>query len=170
MLSLLKTVLTTLPLFGFTQCNSQKIIMVETPPFTLGEVMSEDWVAGVSGGGSGTNVFLPVEAGKTTMLDSVYFRGQVVKPERVQRDNYLVYIARFKGTANMQNDRILHENPEKEFGNTPPQLRKKLPFTLKDDEAVVRFTKNGKAKYYKIEHIKESVPVQLPQTKPRKGY
>ena len=167
--SLLKIWPAALLLFGFSQCNSQKIVMVENPPFVLGEVMSEAWVAGVEGGGSGTNLFIPVEGGKEIMLDSVYFRGQAVKPERIERDSYLVYIGRFKGRANQQEDMILHEDPKKEGGNKPPELRKKIPFDLEDDEAVVSFKDEGKTKYYKIENIKESPTMKLPQTKPQKG-
>ena len=155
-------------LFGFSQCNSQKIVMVETPPFTLGEVMSEAWTAGVEGGGSGINLFVPFETGKETIIDSLYFMGQAVKPERVQRDSYLVYIGRFKGPVKKE-DMILHEDPKKESGNKPPQLRRKLPFELKDSEAVISFTDAGKISYYKIENIKESVPIQYPQAPPKKG-
>ncbi len=148
-------------LFGFSQCgNSQKI--VEDPPFVLGEVMAEDWVAGVKGGGSGTNLFIPVEKGKEILLDSVYFRGKSVKLEKVQRDTYLVYIGRFKSEVNQKKDIILHKDPKKEVGNEPPKLKKKIPFQLKDDEAVVSYQQKKKTYYYKIEGIKEAPTVKLP--------
>lgn len=155
-------------LFGLLQCNSQKLILVETPPFTLGDVASEGWVAGVEGGGSGTNLYIPVEKGRDIILDSVYFREKITGLERIQRDSYLVYIGRFKNDANQQKDMVLHENPKKEFGNTPPKLHRKFPFELKDNEAVVRFTVAEKTKYYKIENIREATPVR-PRATPKKG-
>ena len=152
---------------GLLQCSSQKL--VTKPPFVLGEVVAEDWIAGVEGGGSGTNLFIPVESGRDILLDSVYFRNKVVKPKRIQRDNYLVYIGRFKKSSNQPKDMILHEDPKKEFGNTPPELKTTIPFSLKANEAVVSFSEKGKTKYYKIEGIKESVPVKPPKTNPQKG-
>lgn len=148
-------------LLGFSQCSSQKL--VKNPPFVLGEVTAEALIGPEENKRVGTHLFIPVEEGKEIILDSVYFRGKVVQLEKVQRDSYLVYIGKFKNETNAQEDMILHEDPRKEFGNRPPKLRKKIPFELEDDEAVVSFTEKEKTKYYKIGHIKESVPVHIPQ-------
>ena len=162
-----KLMLAGIVLSAFSQCSSQKL--VKTPPFVLGEVMAEEWVEAGENGASGTHLFIPVEEGKAIPLDSVYFRGKAEKLEKIQRDSYLVYIGRFKNKTDGQEDMILHADPEKEFGNKPPELGKKIPFELEDDEAVVSFMEKGKTKYYKIEDIKASVPVQLPEKQPEKG-
>ncbi len=155
-------------LFGLLQCNSQKMVLTETPPFTLGDVASENQISGVEGGDSGVNLYIPVETGKDIILDSVYFRGKITGLERIQRDSYLVYIGRFKNEADQQKDMVLHEDPKQEFGNTPPKLHKKFPFALKDNEAVVRFTAAEKTMYYKIENIREATPVRSSGANPKK--
>ena len=154
--SAIKIIFAGILLLGLTQCRSQKIVLVTTPPFILGDVTSEKWTSPDKG--SGTNLYIPVEEGREIILNNVYFRGKETSLEKIQRDNYLVYIARFKDEE--QKDMILHEDPEKEFGNTPPRLFKQLPVTLEDNEAVISFTENKKTKYYKIENIREATPVK----------
>jgi hypothetical protein len=153
-------------LLAFVQCSSRKT--VKNPPFVLGEVRIEEWSAG-TGENSGTHLFIPVEAGKDIPLDSVYFRGEAVKLEKIQRDSYLVYRGRFKKPAQQEKDRIAHADPKAELGNKPPQLKRKIPFSLKDHEAVIRFKEKGKTKYFKIENIKTSVPVHVRKNQPKKS-
>lgn len=144
-------------MLGTSKCN-QSEKLVNTPPFTTGEVMCENWETGKYE--SGTNLFIPIEKGKEIELDSAYFRGQIVKLERIRKDNYLVYIGRFKNTPLYKKDMVLHSDPKKEAGNTVPILKKELPFELKENEAIVSFIEDGKEKYYKIKNVKVSPTVK----------
>lgn len=144
-------------MLGASKCSSSQDL-VENPPFKTGEVASEDWVS--AEGEKGTNLFVPITEGKDIMLDSVYFRGNIVKLERIKRDSYLVFIGKFKNNLNTERDIVMHSDPKKEVGNIPPLPKKKLPFELKENEAVVSFTEGEQVKYYKIENIKESPTVK----------
>lgn len=144
-------------MFSASKCdNSQK--MIESPPFKTGEIICEGWESEKNG--SGMNLFIPITAGKEIELDSAYFRGNIVKLEKVKRDSYLVYIGRFKNTSLSNRDIIMHSDPKKEVGNVPPLPKKKMPFELKENEAVISFIENNKEKYYKLKNIKVSPTVK----------
>lgn len=144
-------------ILGASKCsNSQEL--VESPPFKTGDVVSEDWVS--AEGEKGTNLFVPITEGKDIELDSVYFRGNIVKLEKIKRDSYLVFIGKFEDAPQSERDFVMHADPKKEVGNIPPLPKRKLPFELKDNEAIVSFVEDGKEKYFKIENIKESPTVK----------
>lgn len=84
-------------------------------------------------------------------LDSVYFRG-MKSPLELDSENPGVYTAHFN-TGNK--DLIMSSDPAEEYANKMPQMPVKVPFELKQDEAVVVFKDNNKRKYYKITGIKE---------------
>lgn len=105
---------------------------------------------------SGTNsleLFIPVKAIQVNRisLDSVYFRGM---NSALQQDpeNASVYTAQF---STGKKDLIMSSDPKEEYANKMPQMPVKVPFELKDDEAVVVFEENNKKKYYKITGIEE---------------
>lgn len=150
---LLKYTVIAAVLIGLYQCSSRK--WVKDPPFALGEVVFENMT--IKGSDSIVTLYIPVEEGKTVLLDSVYFRKQALKLEKIQRDSYLVYRARY--TLFPKPDMILHTDSQQEFGNKPPALGKKWIGVLQDNEAVVRYLWKGKIQYFKIENIKESVSV-----------
>ena len=144
-------------MLGASKCSSSQEL-VENPPFKTGDVVSEDWVS--AEGERGTNLFVPITEGKDIELDSVYFRGNIVKLEKIKRDSYLVFIGKFKNNPQSERDFVMHSDPKKEAGNKPPLPQRKLPFELKESEAVVSFTEGEEEKYYKIENIKESPTVK----------
>ncbi len=51
-------------------------------------------------------------------------------------------------------DIILDENPEKEFGNQPPNLTQQR-FQLTASEAIVEYKEKGKIKYFKFINVNE---------------
>ena len=140
-----------------SKCNDSDKLVKESP-FKTGEVLSEAWESGKTK--SGVNLFIPIEESNEIELDSVYFRGEIVKLEKVQKDNYLVYIGRFKNASVFDKNIVMHSDPKKEAGNSPPQLKNKMPFELKENEAVISFIEDGELKYYKIEDIKTSPTVK----------
>lgn len=101
----------------------------------------------------GMELHLPVSVIQENRLslDQVYFRGlraTVVQDE--EQPN--LYIAQF---ATGGGDRIMHEDPEREYGNRAPQKPEESPFKIEDDEAILEFTQNDETKYYKLTGIAE---------------
>ena len=84
-------------------------------------------------------------------LDSVYFRGMKAALQQ-DSENTGLYTAHFN-TGNK--DLILSSDPREEYANKMPAMPAKVPFELKENEAVVVFLENNKRKYYKITGIKE---------------
>ncbi|MFN4762083.1 hypothetical protein ACKGJN_03075 [Gillisia sp. Q332] len=98
-------------------------------------------------------LFIPVKAIQPNRisLDSVYFRGM---KSALQQDpeNKSIYNAHFNTG---KQDLIMSSDPAEEYANKMPQMPVKVPFELKEDEAVIVFKENNKKKYYKITGIKE---------------
>ena len=137
----------------FSQCSSAQKLQ-ESPSFNIEEVYSQKWIAGVQGGGSGINVFIPITTElKDITLDNLYFRGNMVASQ-TKPSSPKLYIGRFIGNANQKEG-------YKSTGD-------KIPFDLKDNEAVVSYSEKGKIKYFKIENITEKPMEQFPSAPPRK--
>ena len=98
-------------------------------------------------------LFIPVKAIQPNRinLDSVYFRG-MKSPLGIDPANTSVYTAYFNAG---NKDLIMSSDPAEEYANKMPQMLVKVPFELKEDEAVIVFKENNKRKYYKITGIKE---------------
>ena len=68
-------------MISFSQCSTAKKFQ-KTSPFEIGDVYYQHWVAGIQGGGSGINLFIPLVSNPNNIvLDSIYFKGKQVKPE-----------------------------------------------------------------------------------------
>jgi hypothetical protein len=139
-------------LLGFSQCGSCKetSYQVQTnTPFSIEKATYNDWVAGIKGGGSGTSVIVTIKDldANNVVIDSVYFRGRKVKIE-VKRSNY---IGRFNSSLNQRQDKVLHSDSQKEFGNQVPIMEKEFPFDLENDEAVISYKEKDKLNFYKIQ-------------------
>src|SRR5690554_2944673 len=139
-------------IFGFYACGSSQKLM-EKLPFTHGEVRIEPWSVGESNTQKGVNIYLPVTNlnNSEVELDSVYYKGMVASLEPTKKDDYNVYIARFMESK--PSNIILHADSKKEFGNTPPKAQVVPPFEINDNEALLRYTRNGKARYFKLSNL-----------------
>ncbi|RAJ17936.1 hypothetical protein [Olleya aquimaris] len=136
----------------FMQCSSTKQLQKEAS-FKTDQVYYQSWVAGVKGGGSGINVFIPITSElKTLKLDSLYFR-QYKMALQTQPNNPNLYIGRILTKANQQ------EGFKEETT--------KIPFDLQPNEAVVSYIENNDIKYYKIENIIEKPAEQYPSAPPK---
>ncbi|MFD2517407.1 hypothetical protein [Salinimicrobium flavum] len=151
----LKTIPALLVLFSFSNCANGKKLQ-EEPPLAIKEAYYTSWVGGVKGAGSGINLYIPAEEDAEISLDSVYFRGRKAVLEKDPAEPGL-YVATFKirSDEGKAADIIMHRDPKKEYGNKPPVILEKIPFELEQDEAVVRYTRNGKEKYFRITGIKK---------------
>ncbi|MBN8565881.1 MAG: hypothetical protein J0M25_03965 [Flavobacteriales bacterium] len=79
-------------------------------------------------------------------LQKLYFRNNESQIEMISDQKAKVVFSK--------PDIILDENPEKEFGNQPPNL-KQPRFQLKASEAIVEYKENGKIKHFKLTNVNE---------------
>ena len=91
---------------------------------------------------------------KEIKLDSVYFRNHKAPLKRMESDENYVFAGSFT-TSNTPHDYILDSDPKQEFGNKPPVTVSKLPFEIKENEAIVSYFYKDKINYYKILEVKE---------------
>ncbi len=131
----------------------------QEPPFTLGAVFYQDWVAGVREGGSGTNVHINIESYmEDVVIMDVYFRNKKEKAQNSSR-HFDQYVGYFKNKA--RPDIIMDIDPIKESQNTPPEP---FPFQLEDDEAVLSFRHKDEVKYVKISNMERKPMLAYPST------
>ncbi|QNJ97453.1 hypothetical protein [Constantimarinum furrinae] len=122
--------------------------LTKTPPFSLGEVYAQPWVAGIPSGGSGTNLHISFQSfTDAVVIDSIYFRNHIVKAQLSPeiRNQYVGYFKHIR-----KPDVIMDSDPLKEAQNTPPVP---FPFDLEDEEAVISYFHYGEMRYYKIKKI-----------------
>ncbi len=153
-------------ILSFSNCGSaqsdKSIVFEKSVPFTISSIYSQDWIAGVQGGGSGTNLHLQIEEieqGKA--IDKVYFRNKMESAKQRQ-DNSGAYTAYFK--SNKNRDVIMDNDPVNEAKNTPPDAFK---FELEKNEAVISYKVKGTTLYYKISNIVEKPVLAYPSTNPK---
>ncbi|WP_299115520.1 hypothetical protein [uncultured Winogradskyella sp.] len=126
-------------------------------PTIFGEVYCQSWVAGVKGGGSGTNIFIETLK-DDIVLDSVYFRGKTSKLT-TKPTNKQLFIGRFLSTSNTEKFNFKENTDDKAIdGNSP--------FELENNECVVSYIKDGKTRYYKLSNIIERQTDALPMSTP----
>ncbi len=135
-----------------SKCSSAQKLQGKIPLET-GIVYYQTWIAGIKGGGSGVNLYIPIISNANKIeLDSVYFHGKAAKLEAYSDS---LFIGRFKTNINQKKDMILSSDPLQEYGNQVPKLEKEIPFKLKENQCVISYKEGNKIKYYKIENIKK---------------
>jgi len=151
-------------LFSLSGCAGGKDSLYsfeQDPPFILGDVYFQKWIAGVQEGGSGTNVYIEIESyTEEAVIKEVYFRGekQPLKNTPQSPDEYTGY---FKKAP--KRDIIMDGNPAKESQNTIPEA---FPFKLKPNEAIISYFHKGEMKYLKITSMDEKPLIAYPSTNP----
>lgn len=121
------------------------------------------WIAGVEGGGSGINVFLPLKENGKTVIDSLHYRGQKTAVET--RDNLIV--GRFSNSINQKKDLIMSSSPEDEYNNKAEFITDRSPFKLPQNACVISYKMNGKRLYYKISNLKRKETIAYPSAPPQ---
>ena len=129
----------------FASCGSNKDLQARIPAQFSDVYYTYD--------SNGIELNIPVTSiqDERISLDAVYFHGMkspLVKSE--EKPN--LYVANFRMGSD---DMIMHEDPKEEYGNKPPQLPEKSPFSIDEDEAILVFTQNDQVKYYKLTGIVE---------------
>lgn len=141
--------------------NDKTKKLVNNPPFVISEIYSQDWVAGVQGGGSGTNLHINLETiDEGVELQQVFFRRKTEKLTQAG-DNPKKCTGFFKNEMNQ--DVIMDGDPLKESQNKP---REPYPFELAKNEAVISYTLNGATGYFKVSDIAEKPMIAYPASNP----
>lgn len=147
---------------GFSQCKStsesvkiEKTIRIENNKTQ--QVYSQNWVAGVRGGGSGLNLVLSKSFLKEIVPIEVYFRNKITSVEEKQYD----FVAYYKGTLNQLKD--INEEVE----NPIIISSEAFPFDLEDNEAIISYLNNGETIYLKISNISQKESIAYPSTRPQ---
>lgn len=127
------------------------------------EIYSQHWVAGVQGGGSGTNVFIQFvkPLPKNMQLQKIFFQD---KETTILKTNDSTFLANFSVKGKRISD--LQETDENLPGNkTQNELKPK--YNLQPNQAIVEYLLNGKKKRFKISNIKEKEMLAYPSARPR---
>jgi len=138
---------------AFTQCKSVKFD--KHPPFKVTDAAFSNWVGGLPGV-SGIKVIIAYKTDTDVAFDSIFFANRKTKVELQKMNDKLYLIGHFDtSTVTNKEDLILHRNSNKELQNKVPNVNK-LPFKLKENEAVISFKEGDKTKYVKVKKIKQT--------------
>ena len=151
---------------SIVNCKTSQESVVQfqsTAPLEITAPYYNSWIAGVQGGGSGVNVFLPLKENGNIVIDSLHFRGEKTAVET--RDKLI--IGRFRHSANTQKDLIMSSNPQDEYNNKRDLIRESSSFNLAQNDCVISYTVNGKRLYHKISNLKKGESVAYPSAPPK---
>ena len=156
-----------------TQCKSassienQEIMTLSTPSFASVAAHYNTYVAGVQGGGTGIEFYIPTEVATTITMEKIFFRESA---GRLMKSN-TGYVARFRTDKGLDQDVVMSNNANEEAVNTPPVVNDTFPFALTNDQAGLIYKDNGVVKYCILSNIKERDSKAYPQQRPRgNGY
>ena len=137
---------------GFSNCGSSQQSKTssfeENPPFNISEIIAQDWVAGTKEGGSGTNVHVTFDSLEESLkIENIYFANKILSV-RQTGDTSKVFVGSYKTVSG--HDIIMDSNPLKEAKNTPIPV---FPFELGTKEAVIEYSVDGIAKFFKVSDV-----------------
>jgi hypothetical protein len=136
---------------SFMQCGS--VSFDKTPPFNITEATYTNWIGGQPGV-SGTKVFITYSLIASVDFDSIYFKNSASKIELHSKGAKMILIGNFSTSNRAEHDLVLHIDSKKERNNKPPETTK-IPFELKENEAVISYKEKGKPRYFKIANLKK---------------
>ena len=138
-------------------CKTQNV--EKSIPFTIEEKHYFYWIGGKQGT-EGTTIRIE---GSTTLLNisfsKIFFQNHEYGIVPDFRSGYFILEgshSKFRDNITMTND------PAGEYGNKAPQVEKKIPFDIEDDEAILLYSLNGREEYHKITGIKQLDKVYRP--------
>lgn len=150
---------------SFINCSTVKTnTFTDAAPFIITAPYYNSWIAGIEGGGSGINVFLPVLDTRNIDIDSIHFRGEKAIVEKKGSS----IIGRFKTTLNRSRDLIMSSNQKDEFQNKLIYKFDLSPFALADNECVISYRLQNKRHYYKIPDLKKAPHITYPSAPSKK--
>ncbi len=157
-------------LMGASGCSSQKKVGTKAP-FTVDAPSCTPFAEGREESGSGFILRLPLSFQEFPDIsyERVYFRGHVLTPILLEEAGKQVLYCRYQRIPQVKPDIIMHDDPMKEVGNQPPAEKvgkKRFPFDLQPEEAVIAYQFDDRIKYVKITGVKDKSPELLP-TRPQ---
>lgn len=146
-----------LTLLSAQNCANQ---LQEKFPVPIAEAYYQRWVAGVRGGGSGTNVYIRFEKTlpQEIVVTQLYFSNSVAKANKLSDSEYNF---NFVGTANFDRGNELPSDAPTKTTSTAP------PFTIEANEAILEYTQKGQKKYFKMTSINEKEMLAYPSARPQ---
>ena len=133
-------------------CTTTK--MVKNPPFTIIDANYQNWFGGRQGI-KGISIKIVVkDISDNITFTNIYFKNEKL-PVFVTTIGKGKLLSANINTGKLQTSLIMHENSVKEYGNTLPKNKNDFPFTLKENEAVISYTKGNKEYFYKLTLQKE---------------
>ena len=144
----------------FSHCKVlDPLTLQKNSPFKLSQIpYYQAWISGVHGGGSGINIFIPIEEPKNFRPDSLHFRGQRVKAVYQNKRIFACY----KTTHNQNKDLILNKDVLEEMDNSLLSTVDRSPFTLKHNACILSYQVNNKRYYHKIEELQQKPSIGYP--------
>jgi len=121
-----------------------------TPPFKILTSTITGWVGGQPGV-RGKKIIITIN-NPSVQLDTVYFQNRTTLLELEFNSNPPKYVGVII-TSSGKNDFLIDKDATKEFGNHLKEIQEKIPFNLKDNEAVVSYHYQHKKHFYKIKNI-----------------
>ena len=140
----------TLITLNMMQCGATKFD--NNPPFEIKNATYNNWIGGQRGV-SGTRIMIEYTNSSEVVFDSIYFKNKIAKIELNTQENKMYLTGHFNTSSRDKNNLILDIDSKNEINNKPPPQEEKIPFELKQNEAVIRYQENGKIKYFKVENI-----------------
>lgn len=152
--------------FGFSQCSSSKNAMqiaetIQVTDSTTPKAYYQHWIAGVRGGGSGTNVFINKSLLHGKAVDSIFFQKKVSKLNKPSGQSDF-YTANFRGTLNQLKVQEIDTDDNLENIELSKPKEKEFSFELENDEAVVSYTEGNIIKYLKLTNMQEKEKLAYP--------
>lgn len=130
----------------FMNCASHQI--EQQPPFKIISATYSNLANGIK------TIHINYSSEKNVAFDSIFYNNQKTKVSFKNQENEKVVFGQFKNdNLDGLQDLQMEGNSKKEFGNKPTTKKEKMPFMLKDNEAIISYKEEGKIKYYKIENL-----------------
>ncbi len=143
-------------LISFAQCASNKPYKLQkTAPFTVKQAVSQVYLGGRQGN-KGEQLTISI-SDKSIVLDSLFYKNRKLKLHLNQEGNYTA-----KLRLSTEKQLTMHESPIEEYGNKAPVIADKIPFDLKEKEAVISYLKNNNIYYYNIGNISKGKVIIYP--------
>ena len=147
---------------SFSNCSTIKL--TETSPFKVKGATYHTWVGGQPGV-SGINLIIGIDNHEDIIFKSIYFRNRKVNTRAEQRNGKEYLIAAIntsKVLIRVERTVVVREGETLPRMRPPTVKRQTIPFSLKSDEAVIKYMVGKKIFYYKIENIKKTKTIFYP--------
>jgi hypothetical protein len=146
-----KFVLLMIVVFLAIGCKTQSL--ETSAPFSIVEKVYFNWVGGKQGTQGTTVRFRGRTSSLNLSFSKIYFQNREYGV--VPQFNSEGFLLEASFTEMREPVNIMGTSPVVEDANKPPNEKKKIPFDLEDDEAIIVYSVNGRDGYHKVTAIKE---------------